>query len=104
VIKTYHPCKTKGKNMFMKKIWIGINSVKNKFTLQNVSSLPVGSLLTNWSPKRKHGPLPSHIGFSPPSLSLSQKQVYPPKRFFLARGFITDWSAKTKHGTLHGQI
>jgi hypothetical protein len=27
--------------------------VKNKFTLQNVSSLPVGSLLTDWSAKRK---------------------------------------------------
>jgi hypothetical protein len=76
--------------------------VKNKFTLQNVSSLPVGSLLTDWSAKRKHGPLPSSIGFSspPPPLSLSEKQVYPPKRFFLARGFITDRSAKTKHGTL----
>jgi hypothetical protein len=35
----------------MRKIWIGINSsVKNKFTLQNVSSLPVGSL---WTGQRK---------------------------------------------------
>ncbi len=61
----------------MKKIWIGINSVKNKFTLQNVSSLPVGSLLTDWSAKRKHGPLPSSIGFSsPPPLSLSLKNKF----------------------------